>query len=730
MSNQPLSWNSIFRRAFTNTTTQHRGIFFLSVVSVLLSSSVVLAESSSDEPSFPSSKDFPTLEEARANSKTGIIQVLVSLKIERETRSSRRVQRDAIADVQKQFKQHLTEKVNEGVISGDLPVGTAVADSAENVTEYTEFPVVRLNVNGSLLEAVKKIPVVENVVLDYLFSLHLSESVPLIGADNAWQEGYTGDNQAVAVLDTGVDKEHPDLNGKVIAEACFSRNSGNTSSLCPNVLNSEIGDGTASYLCGTNDRCRHGTHVAGIVAANGDVKGVAKGADLVAIQVFHQNEAAGGLRTFFSDLLLALQHVLLLHEQGKPIAAVNLSLGGGQFDSVCDGPLSPLKDAIDMLRAVGIATIVASGNEGYKDAISAPACISSAISVGATDKDDIVAGFSNSASILDLLAPGRFINSTIPGGGHASFSGTSMAAPHVAGAWAVLKSANPTATVDDILNALQDTGKPISDTKNGIVKPRIQLDYALAALVGTQVLYGVHDEGLNDSYFFTINPSNLEVTKLPEVCDDCDIEGLDIHPLNDDLYASAGDDTKKPGHLYLVDKNTGGLTDLGSTGFYEVDALSFNPATGVLWGWAQDAGLLRFDSLPDSSATLVWAPEEEWEVEDLTWNTAGTILYGVKNLHGNHKPDSHGPLDAELGIELLAYDTTVPDPQPTPVCQSLVKSMEIEALDTLPDDRLIFGYHNRNELVIGVLDVGSCSIVVQEEFSTPYNDVEGLAWQQ
>ena len=121
MSNQPLSWNSIFRRAFTNTTTQHRGIFFLSVVSVLLSSSVVLA-SSSDGPSFPPSKDgfFPTIEEAIANSKTGIIQVLVSLKIERETRSSRRVQRDAIADVQKQFKQHLTEKVNEGVISGDF----------------------------------------------------------------------------------------------------------------------------------------------------------------------------------------------------------------------------------------------------------------------------------------------------------------------------------------------------------------------------------------------------------------------------------------------------------------------------------------------------------------------------------------------------------------------------------------------------------------------------------
>ena len=126
---------------------------------------------------------------------------------------------------------------------------------------------------------------------------------------------------------------------------------------------------------------------------------------------------------------------------------------------------------------------------------------------------------------------------------------------------------------------------------------------------------------------------------------------------------------------------------------------------------------------------MVWAPLKDWEVEDLTWNTAGTILYGAKNLHGNHKPDSHGPLDPELGIELLAYDTTVSG-EPTPVCKSLVGSMEIEALDTLPDGSLIFGYHDHKDLVVGVLDVGNCNIVADEKISTPYNDVEGLAWQQ
>ena len=456
---------------------------------------------------------------------------------------------------------------------------------------------------------------------------------------------------------------------------------------------------------------------------------------IVAVQVFHQN-GAGELRAWFSDILLALQHVLQLHQDGKAIAAVNMSLGGGEHFSAseCDSNFAALKTAIDDLRAAGIATIVSSGNDGFSNALGAPACISSAISVGATSKSNVVASFSNSASFLDLLAPGVSINSTIPGGGHASFNGTSMAAPHVAGAWAVLKAAKPSATVSDIFNALQTTGAAILDARNSIIKPRIQVDAALAAL-GPQVnnvLYGVHDEGLNESHFFTIDPNNsFQVTALSEVCPGCDIEGLDLHPQTCELYASAGDDTQKPGHLYLVNKIDGGLTDLGPTKAdedLEVDALSFNPVTGVLWGWAQNAGLLRFDHLPsDPSATVVWTPPVgEWEVEDLTWNATGIILYGVRNLHGNHDPDSHGPLDPKLGTELLAYDTVLE--QLTSVCQSLVDSMEIEALDTLPDDTLIFGYHDQNDLSLGVLDVENCSITAQENITTPYNDVEGIAW--
>jgi len=191
------------------------------------------------------------------------------------------------------------------------------------------------------------------------------------------------------------------------------------------------------------------------------------------------------LGAFTSDILAALERVYDLRTT-YDFASVNMSLGGGLFGATCDD--EPYKPFIDNLRAAGIATVVASGNDGATAQLSAPACVSSAVSVSATTKDDQVASYSNVAPFLSLFAPGDEIISSYPDSQFAIASGTSMAAPHVAGAWAILKQAAPTASVDEILQALTDTGVMITDPRagTGTARPRIQVDLALDALLDVE----------------------------------------------------------------------------------------------------------------------------------------------------------------------------------------------------------------------------------------------------
>jgi hypothetical protein len=141
------------------------------------------------------------------------------------------------------------------------------------------------------------------------------------------------------------------------------------------------------------------------------------------------------------------------------------------------------------LKSVGIPTVVAAGNDGFTNALNYPACISTAVSVGAVGDGsgavsvDTVWERSNSASFLNLLAPGVEITSAIPGGGHATGFGTSQAAAHVSGAWALLKQKESAISVDDALNKFKTTGVLINDTRNGAQFRRIQLESALGVTV-------------------------------------------------------------------------------------------------------------------------------------------------------------------------------------------------------------------------------------------------------
>jgi len=364
-----------------------------------------------------------------------------------------------------------------------------------SVRKYKYTPYIAMTIDSETFDALLALPDVISVEEDIPVPPLLGLSVPRIGATQLHENIVTGSGWAVAVLDTGVDKAHPFLQDSIVSEACYSTNDSEygSSSLCPGGVETSTLEGSAMPYIGNcpTGECDHGTHVAGIVAGRSGIigspgPGVAPEAGIIAILVFSRFDSdddcgagyAPCVMSWSSDQMLGLERVYELRNDYK-IASINMSLGGGAYSSNCDW--HPLKPSIDNLREDGIATVIASGNGnsyniGYCGAISAPSCISSAISVGATDDDDAVAYYSNSASFLNLFAPGSSILSSIPGNVYQSWDGTSMATPHVAGAWALMKQANPEATVDEILSSFTSTGLSVTDQYcSSVTKKRVNV---------------------------------------------------------------------------------------------------------------------------------------------------------------------------------------------------------------------------------------------------------------
>jgi subtilisin family serine protease len=382
---------------------------------------------------------------------------------------------------------------------------------ASHVKKFESIPFVALEVDAAALKYLADSAEVVTIEEDRPLPPLLAESVPLVGAPSAWASGYTGAGETVAILDTGVDKTHPFLSGKVISEACYSSNTTSSTSVCPGGVAQSTSSG-AGVNCDTAVAgCTHGTHVAGIAAGRGtSFSGVAKDANILAIQVFSKftsatdcgSNPAPCMLSYTSDQLLGLQRVQALSATFN-IASINMSLGGGQYASACDTSNPSYAAAINNLRSLGIATVIASGNSGYTSAMGFPACLSNAISVGSTGDGsygialDEVSSYSNSSSNVTLLAPGQWITSSVPGGGYQTFAGTSMAAPHVAGAWAILKQRKPTASVDEVLNNIISTSVPVTDARNGVTKPRLRLS-ALTAPTGGKAVSDFDGDGKSD----------------------------------------------------------------------------------------------------------------------------------------------------------------------------------------------------------------------------------------
>lgn len=391
-------------------------------------------------------------------------------------------------------QQHALRAAQTSVVGRVL--GTAAADAS--VTEFDTVPFVAMNVTAEQLGRLVGDPDVVNIQEDVPVPPTLTQSVPFINADDGWNAGFPGTGYTIAILDTGVDKTHNMFPGtKIVSEACYSSTvPGQSMSVCPGGLAASTAAGS-----GVNcphpavSGCSHGTHVAGIAAGNMAsplLRGVAKSSRIIAIQIFSRFDSqadcgaspAPCVLSYTSDQIKGLQRVYALRNN-YAIAAVNMSLGGGLFTGPCDSDHAAQKAIIDLLRSARIATVIASGNDGFDGSLSAPACISSAIAVGSTlDTANTLSSFSNHAANVRLLAPGSNIQSSVPPGltTTAVFNGTSMATPHVAGAFALLRDARGLSTVDDIAAALECTGIPV--IRAGILERRIDVfaagEYLLA----------------------------------------------------------------------------------------------------------------------------------------------------------------------------------------------------------------------------------------------------------
>ncbi|MEV6192878.1 S8 family serine peptidase [Streptomyces sp. NPDC051920] len=332
---------------------------------------------------------------------------------------------------------------------------------------------------------------VSKLWLDGRVKVNLKESVPLIGAPEAWAAGYTGKGVKVAVLDTGVDVNHPDLAGAI--------------------------ERTASFVPGEaiTDLNGHGTHVAGTVAGSGaasggDYKGVAPDADLYVGKVLGGADGSGQDSWVMAGMQWAA-------ESGADV--VNMSLG----DSYPSDGSDPMSQTVDALSAkYGTLFVIAAGNAG-PESISAPGAAASALTVAATDKQDQLASFSSTGPLAhsggmkpDISAPGvditaaRSQDMTDGGEGlYRTLSGTSMATPHVVGAAAILAQRHPDWTGAQLKEQLMSTAKGLDAGYSPYEVGTGRVDVAAAVhttVRGTGSLFF-------GSYTWPRKPSDVAVTK-------------------------------------------------------------------------------------------------------------------------------------------------------------------------------------------------------------------------
>ena len=310
----------------------------------------------------------------------------------------------------------------------------SVKGALDDVYEFKSFRGVSGKIKGGV-DAIRDMKGVRGVEVVHPVSVSLEDSVVLVGADYFWEmdnSSFTGVNQSVCVIDTGIDFNHSVFGGSwgdvVVAGMSF------LSSNPPPLREIDCSVDPGACMDGHG----HGTHVAGIIRA------MAPNSSLVVVKAL-DDEGDG----FSSDVHKAVDYCLSVADEFN-ITVISLSLGspcldefgdptGLCFSDYCDESFPAYADLFETAREMNISVVGATGNNGLNNVISAPSCVSSAFRVSSSTKSNGISFFSNIWEHDLLLAPGQSINSTGLGDSFVVKSGTSMATPHVSGAFVLLR---------------------------------------------------------------------------------------------------------------------------------------------------------------------------------------------------------------------------------------------------------------------------------------------------
>jgi hypothetical protein len=437
------------------------------------------------------------------------------------------------------------------------------------------------------IQQLEEAGLISEIRYDYPVMKFLQNSVPLIRADQTNNLeldsiNLTGRYQTVCVVDTGIDYTHPNLGGEI----------GITSKVLGGY---DFGDDDEDPL----DVQGHGTHVAGIVGSYGSLKGVSKDSNLAAVKVFTDGGSSTG-----SDILAGLDWCIF-NSEGLNISVISISLGLCNMvgenclpllrEGYCNDYWPDMTQRINLAFSKNISVVVATGNDGNSSAVGIPACIENITRVGSSaELDNSLSLFSNRWSLSMLLAPGSQIYSTLPNNSYGYNSGTSMAAPHVSGAIAIMRqyldAIGKKLTPREIEEILFKTGKNISADERNYT--RIDVYNALMNLDETTpkiFIYGpennslvenrnetfncsVEDWQLKDLTFFLFNSTGIIFNETIEISGKSYMASWKMENLTSGSYYWTCNSTDKNGNVGVGEIKTfkiGGLIPL-FCGFHSI----------------------------------------------------------------------------------------------------------------------------------------------------------------